>query len=112
MSDLNALRNEAKQAAIKAIQYDENGDLKDAMEHYIKAAQKLQACFKIDENPNTKDVYKKKAIEYATRAQEIKGTIGTTNGNTTNTDNTNTSNGTKPSTSNGNTGNTQTNTNG
>lgn len=72
MTDIIALRNEAKELAMKAIDQDDAANYTDAYKTYIKAAEKLQLLIKVDENQYNKEVYKKKAMEYVNRAQNLK----------------------------------------
>jgi vacuolar protein-sorting-associated protein 4 len=73
MTDIVSLRNEAKEAAMKAIECDEQNNYPEACKYYIKAAEKLKLVMNRDENQYNKDVYKKKAMEYCERAAYLKG---------------------------------------
>jgi vacuolar protein-sorting-associated protein 4 len=70
MTDIVSLRNKVKELALKAIQYDEAENFDEACKFYIQAAEKLKACMQIDQI--SKEVYKKKAMEYCERAAELK----------------------------------------
>ena len=70
--DLNNLRNEIKEIASKAIQYDKLDEYEEAQEYYNKAANKLNLLIKYDESPNNQEVYMKKAKEYSDRAKILK----------------------------------------
>lgn len=72
MNNIVSIRNEAKEIAARAIDYDNLGNNEEAFKTYIKAAEKLQSLIKIDENKYNKDLYKKKAMEYVQRAMELK----------------------------------------
>lgn len=72
MNDLVSIRNEAKQLAMQAVNYDNAGNIEEACTYYIKAASKLKECIRLDESANSKEVYKKRAMDYCERAQQIK----------------------------------------
>ena len=84
MTDIVSLRNEAKETARKAIEFDDNGKFEDACNYYIKAAEKLQQMIRIDENPNNKQVYKNRAMEYCERARILKDQISSGQANKSN----------------------------
>lgn len=75
MSDIVALRKDAVEAATKAVELDNNEKFEEASKFYIKAADKLSYLSKIDENPNNKETYKKKAMEYVDRATTLKKSL-------------------------------------
>ena len=70
--DLNNIRNEIKDLAAKAVQYDKLEKYEEAQEYYVKAADKLNLLIKYDESPYNKEVYIKKAKEYCERAKTLK----------------------------------------
>jgi vacuolar protein-sorting-associated protein 4 len=72
MTDITSLRNEVKEMAKKAIDFDDKNNFEEACKYYIKAAEKLQQMIRLDENPNNKSVYKNRAMEYCQRAQMLK----------------------------------------
>lgn len=73
MTDIVSLRNKVKELALKAIQNDEAENFEEACKYYIQAAEKLKACIQIDQV--SKEVYKKKAMEYCERAADLKKKI-------------------------------------
>ncbi len=72
MTDITPLRNEVKDLAKKAIEFDDKSNFDEACKYYIKAAEKLQQMIRLDENPNNRAVYKNRAMEYCQRAQMLK----------------------------------------
>jgi hypothetical protein len=79
MNDIVGMRKEAIEYAQQACGFDNSGNIEDAIKYYIKAAEKLSMISKIDENKFNKETYKKKAMEYASRANELKNGAGNTN---------------------------------
>lgn len=65
------MRKEAIENASQAVAFDNDGNVEEAIKYYLKSANKLNQISKIDENKFNKDTYRKKALEYATRAKEL-----------------------------------------
>lgn len=67
--------------AKKAIELDRLGNLEEAYELYKKSAELLNLLSKQDDNLNNKVIYKRKGVEYCSRAIEIQKIIGERNQN-------------------------------
>lgn len=74
MTDFVTLRKEAIETAAKAVEADDKQNYEEAFKLYKKAAEILKLLINIDENPYSKETYKKKAVEYAERAKTLKDT--------------------------------------
>ena len=71
MNDITSMRKEAIENASQACSLDNAGNYEEAIKLYTKAAMKLSQISKIDDNKFNKETYKRKGIEYATRAKEL-----------------------------------------
>lgn len=70
--DIQQLKKEGIAHATTAVQLDNEKKYEEAVKEYTKAAEKLKLVAELDENKYSKETYKKKAIEYAQRASDIK----------------------------------------
>ncbi|MHA1265230.1 MAG: AAA family ATPase [Candidatus Helarchaeota archaeon] len=65
----------AMSLAKKAIQYDESGNYKMAVNHYVEAADILTRFIKTSNNPEMKKICYSKADQYLKRAKEIRDSL-------------------------------------
>lgn len=65
----------AKKNAATAYQLDQNGQEHQAIRHYVAAAEQLQKLINFTDDPNMKNLYYQKAMEYILRVKEIRGII-------------------------------------
>ncbi len=72
MSESKYLFKRVKKAASNAIEAERNGDLKNAFNLFLKAAELLNEMTAIEKSKKIRDTYYAKAKEYITRAKELK----------------------------------------
>ncbi|MFX0173546.1 MAG: AAA family ATPase [Candidatus Hodarchaeota archaeon] len=65
----------AKKNAAMAYQLDQSGQEHAAVRHYVAAAEQLQQLINYTDDPNMKNIYYQKAMEYILRVKEIRGII-------------------------------------
>lgn len=65
----------AQKNAKTAYQLDQAGNHRQAEKYYIAAAEQLQKLINFTEDPNMKNLYYQKAMEYIMRVKEIRGTF-------------------------------------
>ncbi len=66
----------AKKNAAMAYQLDQGGQTQQAVRYYVSAAEQLQKLINFTDDPNMKDLYYQKAMEYILRVKEIRGIEG------------------------------------
>lgn len=76
MNDVVGMRKEAIENAQKACTFDNEQNFEEAIKYYIKAADKLNQLIKTDESKVNRETYHKKALEYISRAGDIKKNLG------------------------------------
>ncbi len=65
----------AKRNAERAYQLDQSGQSHQAVRYYVNAAEQLQKLINFTDDPNMKNLYFQKAMEYILRVKEIRGII-------------------------------------
>ncbi|MFW9778252.1 MAG: AAA family ATPase [Candidatus Heimdallarchaeota archaeon] len=70
-----SLFEQAKKNAARAYQLDQSGQSHQAVRHYVNAAEQLQKLINFTDDPNMKELYYRKAMEYIFRVKEIRGII-------------------------------------
>jgi len=65
----------AKKNAAMAYQLDQSGQEHAAIRHYVAAAEQLQKLINFTDDPNMKNIYYQKAMEYILRVKEIRGIV-------------------------------------
>lgn len=66
----------AKKNASVAYQLDQGGQAQQAVRYYVSAAEQLQKLINFTDDPNMKNLYFQKAMEYILRVKEIRGIEG------------------------------------
>jgi vacuolar protein-sorting-associated protein 4 len=66
----------AKKNAAMAYQLDQGGQAQQAVRYYVSAAEQLQKLINFTDDPNMKNLYYQKAMEYILRVKEIRGIEG------------------------------------
>jgi hypothetical protein len=74
MSDIISIRQDAVSIAKLALENDKAGNIEEAINYYLKAAEMLKILNTIDEDLHNKETYRKKVIEYSERAEFLKNT--------------------------------------
>lgn len=92
MQNIVQMREEVKTIAKKAIDADEKNQVEEACNLYIQAAAKLNQLAKVDENQYNKETYKKRGMDYATRAQDLKKQLSIGSNTSNNNSNSNSNN--------------------
>ena len=72
----------AKKNAAMAYKLDQGGQAQQAVRYYVSAAEQLQKLINFTEDPNMKNMYYQKAMEYILRVKEIRGIPGSSEGKT------------------------------
>jgi vacuolar protein-sorting-associated protein 4 len=65
----------AKKNASLAYKLDQSGQTQQAVKYYVSAAEQLQKLINFTDDPNMKNLYYHKAMEYILRVKEIRGII-------------------------------------
>ncbi|UCG01573.1 MAG: AAA family ATPase [Candidatus Heimdallarchaeota archaeon] len=65
----------AKKNAAMAYKLDQGGQAQQAVRYYVSAAEQLQKLINFTDDPNMKNLYYQKAMEYILRVKEIRGII-------------------------------------
>ena len=65
----------AKKNASLAYKLDQSGQTAQAVKYYVSAAEQLQKLINFTDDPNMKNLYYHKAMEYILRVKEIRGII-------------------------------------
>ena len=76
MSEISHLFQRAKKAASRAIEAERNGDLENAFEYFLMAAEILNQMIGMERTKSIRDRYYEKAKEYLSRAKELKLLMG------------------------------------
>lgn len=63
----------AKRNAATAYKLDQGGQAQQAVRYYVNAAEQLQKLISFTDDPNMKNLYYQKAMEYILRVKEIRG---------------------------------------
>lgn len=66
----------AKKNAAMAYKLDQGGQTQQAVRYYVSAAEQLQKLINFTDDPNMKNLYYQKAMEYILRVKEIRGIVG------------------------------------
>jgi vacuolar protein-sorting-associated protein 4 len=66
----------AKKNAAMAYKLDQGGQAQQAVRYYVSAAEQLQKLINFTDDPNMKNLYYQKAMEYILRVKEIRGIPG------------------------------------
>ncbi|MHA2244766.1 MAG: AAA family ATPase [Candidatus Hodarchaeales archaeon] len=72
----------AKKNAAMAYQLDQGGQTQQAVRYYVSAAEQLQKLINFTDDPNMKNLYYQKAMEYILRVKEIRGIGGSSDAKT------------------------------
>ncbi|MFX0122187.1 MAG: AAA family ATPase [Candidatus Hodarchaeota archaeon] len=72
----------AKKNAAMAYQLDQGGQTQQAVRYYVSAAEQLQKLINFTDDPNMKNLYYQKAMEYILRVKEIRGIVGSSEAKT------------------------------
>ncbi len=72
----------AKKNAAMAYKLDQGGQAQQAVRYYVSAAEQLQKLINFTDDPNMKNMYFQKAMEYILRVKEIRGIPGSSEGKT------------------------------
>jgi vacuolar protein-sorting-associated protein 4 len=65
----------AKKNAATAYKLDQGGQTQQAVRYYVSAAEQLQKLINFTDDPNMKNLYYQKAMEYILRVKEIRGIV-------------------------------------
>jgi vacuolar protein-sorting-associated protein 4 len=65
----------AKKNAAMAYKLDQGGQAQQAVRYYVSAAEQLQKLINFTDDPNMKNLYYQKAMEYILRVKEIRGIV-------------------------------------
>jgi vacuolar protein-sorting-associated protein 4 len=71
----SSLLETAKKNASMAYKLDQSGQSHQAVRYYVAAAEQLQKLINFHDDPNMKNLYYRKAMEYILRVKEIRGII-------------------------------------
>jgi vacuolar protein-sorting-associated protein 4 len=71
----SSLLDAAKKNAGMAYKLDQGGQSQQAVRYYVSAAEQLQKLINFTDDPNMKNLYYQKAMEYILRVKEIRGII-------------------------------------
>jgi hypothetical protein len=66
----------AKKNAAMAYKLDQGGQTQQSIRYYVSAAEQLQKLINFTDDPNMKNLYYQKAMEYILRVKEIRGIVG------------------------------------
>ncbi|MHA2345789.1 MAG: AAA family ATPase [Candidatus Hodarchaeales archaeon] len=69
----SSLLEVAKKNASTAYKLDQSGQTQQAVKYYVTAAEQLQKLINFSDDPNMKNLYYRKAMEYILRVKEIRG---------------------------------------
>ena len=69
----SSLLDAAKKNASTAYKLDQSGQTQQAVKYYVTAAEQLQKLINFSDDPNMKNLYYRKAMEYILRVKEIRG---------------------------------------